>query len=578
MVDRTSDVTLSSKPLPATSHDEQLALLVSDLSDRVQRGEAVDLEDQCRRHPQFATDLRELWGVILVARAAGSNSAVVPPTLSAGGKEGSGEFPSGSLELPARFGDYELCEELGRGGMGVVYRARQLSLGREVAVKMILRGQLASPADRERFEAEAQAAARLDHSGIVPVYEVGEVGGRPYFSMKFVRGTTLAQRLAEGPLAPREAARILATVARGIHFAHTRGVLHRDLKPSNILLDEQGQPHVTDFGLAKQLQGAESITKTGAVLGTPAYMAPEQAAGQRGQVGPASDVYSLGVILYHMLTGRPPFQAASPVDTVLMVLEQDPVPPRLLNPKADRDLEMICLRCLQKPTDLRYPSAAALAEDLTAYLNDESISARSGRFAQVIAGLMRETHHAAVLENWGLLWMWHSLALFTACLLTQLLYWYREQIWRPEYIRVYFFLLWTAGLGTWAAVFWALRRRMGPVTFVERQVAHLWAASMVGIALLFPLEYWLNLPVMTLAPVLGIINGMVFLAKAGILSGEFYVWSLLLFVTAGLMAIFPNYAHLIFGVVSAACFFFPGLKYYRQRLRAIVAALRAGNA
>ena len=556
-------------PTTSSTHDEQLAQLVSNLSDRAQRGEEVDLEEQCRQHPQFARDLRELWGVIIVAKAAGSASRTSPPTVGSGG-----EFQSGSLQLPTRFGDYELLEELGRGGMGVVYRARQQSLDREVAVKMILRGQLASRADVERFEAEAQAAARLDHPGIVPVYNVGESDGRAFFSMKYVRGTTLAQRLAEGPLAPREAARILMAVARAIHFAHTRGVLHRDLKPSNILLDEQGEPHVTDFGLAKQLTDAHSLTKSGAVLGTPAYMAPEQAAGQRGQVGPHSDVYSLGVILYHMLTGRPPFQAASPVDTVLMVLEQDPVPPRLLNPKADRDLEMICLRCLQKPTDLRYPSAAALADDLQAYLNDESISARSGRFAQIIAGWMRETHNAAVLENWGLLWMWHSLALLVACVLTNVLYRYRADVWQPQYIRVYFFLLWTAGLGTWAAVFWALRRRMGPVLFVERQIAHVWAASMVGIALLFPLEYWLDLPVLRLAPVLGIINGMVFLVKAGILSGAFYIQAAALFITAGLMALYPEYAHLIFGVVSAACFFFPGLKYYRQRLRAIVAALR----
>jgi predicted Ser/Thr protein kinase len=551
----------------STQHDEQLALLVADLTDRVQRGEAVDLEQECRKQPQFARDLRELWGVIMVARVAGSNSAAVAPTLPSGA---STEFPSGSLLLPARFGDYELRQELGRGGMGVVYRAQQMSLGREVAVKMILRGQFASQADRERFEAEAQAAARLDHPGIVPVYEVGEIDGRPYFSMKHVRGTTLAQRLTEGPLAPREAAIMLAKVARAIHFAHMRGVLHRDLKPSNILLDEQGEPHVTDFGLAKQTAATEPLTKTGAVLGTPAYMSPEQAAGQRGQVGPRSDVYSLGVILYHMLTGRPPFQAASPGEMVLLVLEQDPVPPRMLNPKADRDLEMICLRCLQKPPDLRYASAAGLADDLEAYLKDESISARSGRFAQILAGMMRETHHAAVLENWGLLWMWHSLALLVACFATNILDLLGDED------RLHYFLLWTAGLGAWAAVFWFLRRRMGPVTFVERQIAHLWAGSMIAVALLFPLEAWLGLPALKLSPVLGIVTGVVFLAKAGILSGEFYIWAVALFVTAGLMAIFPHYAHFIFGVVSAASFFFPGLKYYRQRLRAIVAALR-GN-
>jgi tRNA A-37 threonylcarbamoyl transferase component Bud32 len=558
--------TSPTKPETAAHHEERLAQIVAVLTDRVQRGEAVDLEAECRRQPEFASDLRELWGVIVLAQAAGSKSVIVSPTLST-----ANEFPSDSFQLPARFGDYELRHELGRGGMGVVYLGWQASLNREVAVKMILRGQFATQMDRERFETEAQSAAKLDHPGIVPVYEVGEIDGRPYFSMKHVAGTTLAQRLAPGPLPPREAARILATVARAIHFAHMRGVLHRDLKPSNILLDENGEPHVTDFGLAKQLTDVETVTKTGVMLGTPAYVAPEQAAGIRGQVGPQSDVYSLGVILYHMLTGRPPFQAASPAEMMLLVLEQDPVPPRMLNPKADRDLEMICLRCLQKPIDLRYASAAALADDLEAYLNDESISARSGRFGQMLAGMMRETHHAAVLENWGLLWMLHSLALISVCFATNLLqlFGYND--------RLYYFLLWTAGLGTWAAIFWALRRRMGPVTFVERQIAHLWAGSMICIAMLFPLEAWLNVPPLTLSPVLGLVTGMVFLAKAGILSGEFYIWAVLLFLTAIPMAIYPNYSHFIFGIVSACCFFFPGLKYYRQRLRAIVAALRGAQ-
>ncbi len=221
-----------SPTLGQVEHEEQLALLVSELTDRVQRGDRVDLETECKQHPQFASDLRELWGVIVVARAAGSSSALVQPTVPV-----TNDFPSDSIQLPARFGDYQLTDELGRGGMGVVYRASQISLGREVAVKMILRCQFASRTDRERFETEAQAAARLDHPGIVPVYEVGEIDGRPYFSMKYVAGVTLAQRLAAGPLPSREAARILAAVARAIHFAHMRGVLHRDLKPSNILLD-----------------------------------------------------------------------------------------------------------------------------------------------------------------------------------------------------------------------------------------------------------------------------------------------------------------------------------------------------
>ncbi|MBW3595947.1 MAG: serine/threonine protein kinase [Planctomycetes bacterium] len=548
--------------------DEQLARLLEALTMRARGGEAIDIEAEAAEHPDFGDELRRLWGAAMLADALGSHLSQVSATHDSPAVDEPPAEPSSwhSLQLPYVLGDYELLEEIGHGGMGLVYRARQISLGREAAVKMILRGRMASPADLARFRAEAEAAARLDHPGIVPVYEVGESEGRPFFSMKYVAGRTLAQVLSEGPMPPREAAELLNDVCRAVHYAHQQGVLHRDLKPSNILIDEQGRPHVTDFGLAKQAADAASLTKTGAVLGTPAYMAPEQAAGSRGQVGPASDVYSLGTILYHMLTGRPPFQAASPVDTVLLVLEQDPPPPRLVNPKADRDLEMIALHCLQKPPDLRYRSAAALADDLTAYLHDESISARSGRFGQVVSRWFRETHHAILLENWGLLWMWHSLVLFTVCLATNVMYWlgFTEQS-----DRWYYAALWMAGLWTWAAVFWALRRRMGPVTFVERQIAHVWAGAMVCISFLFPLEYWLGMPVLRLSPVLGLVSGMVFMVKAGILSGQFYIQAIALFVTAGLMAWQPNFAHLIFGVVAAACFFFPGLKYYLQRMRAV---------
>lgn len=535
-----------------TDRDERLALLLAELTDAVQQGQAVDLNAVCSQHTDLAHELRQLWGAVMVADAVGSDSlgAAAEPVQ---------DTPSGALELPTRLGGYELLEELGRGGMGVVYRARQLGLDREVAVKMILRGQLATPSERERFRAEAEAAARLDHPNIVPVYEVGEAEGRPFFSMKYIAGRTLAQLLVEHPLPAHQAASILAAVSRAIHFAHESGVLHRDLKPSNILIDSDGEPHITDFGLAKRIADPVSLTKSGAVLGTPSYMAPEQAAGARGEVGPASDVYSLGAVLYHMLTGRPPFQAASPVDTVLLVLEQDPVPPRLLNPKADRDLEMIALRCLQKPADLRYADADALAADLEAYLHDEPIAARSGRFVQVLSRLFRETHHAAVLENWGLLWIWHSLVVFIACAATDLLHL------AGLHERWYYIALWTAGLGAWASVFWALRRRVGPVTFVERQIAHVWAASMVAIGLLFFLELLLALPPLTLSPILGLIGGMVFFIKAGILSGTFYLQAVALFATAFVMGLFPRFAHLIFGTVTALCFFIPGWKYYRQR-------------
>lgn len=538
--------------------------MLVELVEREQRGERVDLAAVNRDYPDLAEDVRQLWGAVLVANVAGSdaNGATLAPLADA-------VIPV--HDLPCRFGDFELLEEIGRGGMGVVYRARQLSLNRSVAIKMMLRGLHASPAEMDRFRAEAAAVARLEHAAIIPVYEIGEFEGRDYFCMKYVKGQTLSARLASGPLPPREAARILAVVARAIHYAHRRGILHRDLKPSNILLDEHDQPHVMDFGLAKHVKDPASLTRTGAVLGTPAYMAPEQAAGARGQVGPGSDVYSLGSILYHMLTGRPPFQAASPVDTVLLVLEQDPVPPRLLNPNADRDLEMIAIRCLQKPADLRYSSAAALADDLEAFLKDEPISARSGRLTQVLVRFFRETHHATVLENWGLLWMWHSLALLTVCALTNAMQWYGFRD------RWYYIGLWTVALWTWAGVFWRLRRRVGPVTFVERQIAHVWAASMAAIGLLFFVEIQLEMDVLSLSPVLGLIAGMVFVVKAGILSGSFYAQATALFITALAMARFPDYGHLIFGVVSAACFFFPGLKYHRQRVRGAANAENANR-
>ncbi|MFN0195102.1 MAG: serine/threonine-protein kinase [Planctomycetaceae bacterium] len=540
-------------------------------------GEHPDLEAVIRIHPELAVDLRELWGTAMLMEDFGtfSGDLLLAPSAAQLDLNLRRSPHSDASRTPRQIGDYEILEELGRGGMGVVYKARQLSLGRIVALKMILQGELASAVDLARFRGEAEAAARLQHPHIVPVYEVGEQEGRPFFSMKHIEGTTLAQRLLNGPLSPREAASILLPIARAIAEAHQRGVLHRDLKPSNILIDSEGHPYVSDFGLAKRWSyaanaddhpQAASLTQSGAILGTPGYMAPEQAAGKRGQVSPQTDVYSLGALLYAMLTGRAPFQAASPVDAVLMILEQDPLLPRLLNPQADRDLEMIALKCLQKPADLRYTSAGAVADDLAAYLANEPIAARSSQFTQIISRAFRETHHAGVLENWGMLWMLHSAVLVILCLLTN---WMQFQ---NVNSRLPYLALWTVGLGTWAAIFWNLRRRNGPITFVERQIAHIWAGSMICSTGLFAVESILNLPVLSLSPILGLISGMVFLVKAGILTGGFYVQALALFATAAVMAVLqqPGLPHVgisLFGIVSAICFFVPGLKYYKQRIR-----------
>lgn len=300
---------------------------------------------------------------------------VVPPAGAATAPL-SGAAASSVPAAGRRFGDYELLEEIARGGVGVVFKARQVSLNRLVAVKMLLSGRFASAEWVKRFQAEAEAAAHLQHPNIVAIHEVGQHEGQPFFSMAYVAGRDLGEVVAEGPLPARRAASHLKTIAEAIHYAHQRGVLHRDLKPSNVLMDEFGEPRVTDFGLAKRLQSDSDLTLTGQVLGTPNYMPPEQASARQGQLGPASDVYSLGAILYHLLTGRPPFMAETLEGALAQVLHTEPVPPRVLNPDVPRDLETICLKCLTKEPHRRYASAQALADDLGRWLNGEPILAR----------------------------------------------------------------------------------------------------------------------------------------------------------------------------------------------------------
>jgi WD40 repeat protein/tRNA A-37 threonylcarbamoyl transferase component Bud32 len=307
--------------------------------------------------------------------------------------------PAAGLAVARRFGDYELQQELGRGAMGVVYKARQLSLQRTVALKVLLAKAAAYSEGTARFAAEAIAVARLQHPHIVQLFEAGEHDGCRYLALEYVPGKTLASRLRAGPVLPAAAARLLEPLARAVHYAHLQGVVHRDLKPSNILLSADGVPKVTDFGLAKLLdsEAGNVLTQSGAVVGTPSYMAPEQAGGRSKEVGPATDVYALGVVLYEMLTSRPPFQSATPLDTLAQLVTVEPVPPSRMNSGVPRDLETVCLKCLQKEPRRRYPSALDIADDLCRFLAGRPISARPvGRGERLLLWARRRPALAAI--------------------------------------------------------------------------------------------------------------------------------------------------------------------------------------
>jgi WD40 repeat protein len=345
--------------------ERRLNDLIAAYLEAVEAGQALDREEWLARHPDLARELRAFFANHdRLARVGG------PLRALAGGI--GREAPLGRVRY---FGDYELLEEIGRGGMAVVYRARQASLSRSVALKMPLGGLFASAEEVQRFRLEAEAAASLDHPGIVPIYEVGVHDGQPYFSMKLIEGGSLAQHLRRFARDRRAAARLVAAVARAVHHAHQRGILHRDLKPANVLLDGDGRPHISDFGLARRVGGDARLTRSGAALGTAGYMAPEQAVGKK-MLTTGADVYSLGAILYELLTGRPPFQADSPLETLYQVQHREPERPRALDPSAPLDLETVCLKCLQKEPDKRYNSAEALAADLERWLGGWPISAR----------------------------------------------------------------------------------------------------------------------------------------------------------------------------------------------------------
>jgi serine/threonine-protein kinase len=402
----------------ATERDERLGEVIFQCLQALEAGQGLDPQELLDRYPDFTAELVEFFSsraefeqlaaalrdVSPATPVAGQTAGPTPREAGAGrgfpdptGRGNGGALGAGLLTPPngGFFDGYDLLGEIAQGGMGVVYRARQHQPNRLVALKVIRADRLDAPAEVRRFRNEAETVAALDHPHIVPVYEVGGAGDQLYFSMKLVEGGSLADRLSDFPADPQRAARLLAVVARAVHHAHQRGVLHRDLKPSNILLDTEGQPHVTDFGLAKRVAVDSDLTQSGALVGTPSYMAPEQASASKAGVTTATDVYGLGAVLYALLTGRPPFRGETVLDTLVQVREREPESPGRVNSKVDLDLEAVCLKCLHKDPARRYGSAEALAEDLERWLKGEPTVARPAGSAERLWRWARK-HRVAV--------------------------------------------------------------------------------------------------------------------------------------------------------------------------------------
>jgi serine/threonine-protein kinase len=546
------------EPLLHRDAEAVLQLVYNEVVLREQRGERPGLEEFLARFPHLAEPLRLQFEV---DQALGEK--VLLPTRGQSTTGGGSAAARGAAD-PERVGDYEILGELGRGGMGVVYQARQARLQRLVAVKMILAGVHAEPASRARFRREAVAVARLQHPHIVQVHEVGEHDGQPFFSLEFCAGGSLEKQLAGGHrFGAREAAALTETLARAIHHAHQHGIVHRDLKPANVLLTADGTPKIADFGLARLLDGDARQTQSGAVLGTPSYMAPEQAAGQGQAVGPAADVYALGAILYELLTGSPPFTGRTPLETLRQVLDDTPERPRRRNPQVDGALEAICLKCLEKDPEARYPSAAALAEDLAAFQRGEPLLADSRTRLRLLQLVLRETRHTEIMARWGVVLMWHAGQIFLLSAGDSLLL--GLQVETPGA----FLLLQTLGMGSLFVPVWYYRFRGGPpLTAIERQLAQVWVVVAVAVILCIGIQ-WLRAPppgaaeawALLTTPFLMLAVG--FGCTAAILGGSFYVLAVACAGLAVLTAVRPDASPLVFGTVFGLGLFVPGWRFSR---------------
>ncbi|MEO1525953.1 MAG: serine/threonine-protein kinase [Planctomycetota bacterium] len=518
-------------------HGDEFDNIVADYLLRLESGENPEPDSYLQRYPQHAD---ELVSFFRNHHWLGDTPA---PTL-------------GSL-CGAEVGSYEIESEIARGGMGVVYSARQKGLDRRVAVKVISNGVLASDEERKRFRIEAEAAANLNHPGIISIYETGAWNGHEYFSMPLVEGPTLQHHVDEQSLDDQEAATMVRDIARAVAYAHDSGIVHRDLKPDNILIDREGRPLVTDFGLAKWQREGTLLTRTGQVLGTPNYMSPEQAAGN-GKGDSLGDVYSLGAILYALLTGVPPHEADNPAEVLRRVMQDEPSPPRSYRADCSRDLENICLKAMRFERESRYQSAAQLVDDLDCFLAGESTSASaSGLFERVVREIGRDQHHGQFRE-------WHGTLMLLGCIIfvAHVLIFVLLQLGMPDWIA-----FWIPRLSMFALIFGVIYRArdgsLSPRSIAERPVWSIWLGYLSALAMVNVLLVQNHVPISAMFPLAAALSGFAFIAMAGHIWGGSAIAGLAFLVLAPITAEFPDFAPLLFGACYLGSIFFISRHYRR---------------
>ena len=556
--------------------DERLEAVIAGYLEALASGEQPDAKDLIAAHPEFAEDLKQFVAdhqhiqqlASLSdpdhASAHGQREAPTRTHADSGTPETHAilSFSRHDKSLPpaigprpalgGRFGDYELLNEIAHGGMGVVYKARQMSLNRIVAVKMILHGNLASTEDVERFTLEAKAVARLAHPQIVVVHDVGCHDEQYFYSMEFVEGCSLAEQIRRGPIDHHKSARYVEQIARAIHFAHQNSVVHRDVKPSNVLIDGSDRARITDFGLAKHVDRGDDLTLTGQIMGTPAYMAPEQITNRRGEIGPACDIYSMGALLYELLTGRPPFTGRDHFSTLLQVLECDPQSPRKLNSKVPRDLEKICLKCLEKEPQHRYASADELADDLLRFLSGDVVSAASPKLVDRLVRTLERSQYDREFLAWSrmiMLLAGVSLCTHVAIFLSRML-----ESPAPILSVIAIRLLEVVAMGT---ILWTLRSEwfppQGPAI---RQLLSLWVGYVAGALVLTLITYLLTPPLAEFDdfrayPPMAVLASLLFMMFGSSYWGYCYLIGAVFLGLAVLMTFWLAAAPLMFGIAWA---------------------------